>query len=423
MPSAIGLVDCMLGHHNLNIRIDGSAYLFDFEDGRSQLLHILNLVKKVIKLLLSSPIYDGLLRLCRRSDAISYASKAKLSMVSKRPSNMFMPIVFKEGISYDISIIVPVYNVEKYLKPCLDSIVTQEFSGKFEVIIVDDGSKDDSGVIADSYGLMPNVLVIHQINGGLSAARNAGLRVSRGKYIMFVDSDDMIGPGYLEDMRSRLDETSADFVTSTFRYMSDDGLLGEIENDRASWMVPWGRLYRREVWNRLGFPVGAWYEDLIHPVWIDCRFNDEPCYDLSGYYYRIRPGSIMQSTPTNVKGLDSYWVLDELISLRAELGINYSQEDFNRIFPLFGPLLLGRTVALDNCARKILFACCCDTFNSIDEFSRVSTSMNGRWKDIEKALRTSDYSRYLLASLSLAADGVTGLSLSDAIHIWVNRNR
>ena len=58
---------------------------------------------------------------------------------------------------------------------------------------------------------MPNVLVIHQINGGLSAARNAGLRVSRGKYIMFVDSDDMIGPGYLEDMRSRLDETSADF--------------------------------------------------------------------------------------------------------------------------------------------------------------------------------------------------------------------
>ena len=334
-----------------------------------------------------------------------------------------MPIVFNEGVSYDISIIVPVYNVEKYLKPCLESIVTQKFSGKFEVIIVDDGSKDDSGAIADSYGLMPNVLVIHQVNGGLSAARNAGLRVSRGKYIMFVDSDDMIGPGYLEAMWSRLDQTSADFVTSTFRYMSDDGLVGEIEKDRASWMVPWGRLYRREVWNRLGFPVGAWYEDLIHPLWIDCRFNDEPCYDLSGYYYRIRPGSIMQSTPTNVKGLDSYWVLDELISYRSKLGISYSQEDFDRIFPLFGPLLLGRTVALDNGARKTMFTCCCDTFNSIDEFSMVSTSMNGRWKDIERALRTSDYSRYLLASLSLAADGVTGLSLSDAIHIWVNRNR
>ncbi len=387
------------------------------------MLQILNSIKKVIKLLLSSPIYDGLLRLSRRSDAITYASKAKLSMVSQRPSNMFMPIVFKESVSYDISIIVPVYNVEKYLKPCLDSIVTQEFSGKFEVIIVDDGSKDDSGAIADSYGLMPNVLVIHQVNGGLSAARNAGLRVSRGKYIMFVDSDDMIGPGYLEAMWSRLVQTSADFVTSTFRYMSDDGLVGEIENDRASWMVPWGRLYRREVWNRLGFPVGAWYEDLIHPLWIDSFFKDEPCYDLSGYYYRIRPGSIMQSTPTNVKGLDSYWVLDELISYRSELGISYSQEDFDRILPLFGPLLLGRTVALDNNARKTMFACCCDTFNSIDDFKTKNTSLNGRWRDIERSLRSSDYNRYLLASLALAAQGGSGLSVSDAINIWVNRNR
>lgn len=75
------------------------------------MLQILNLIKKAIKLILSSPIYDGLLRLSRRSDAISYASKAKLGMVSKRPSNMFMPIVFNEGVSYDISIIVPVYNV------------------------------------------------------------------------------------------------------------------------------------------------------------------------------------------------------------------------------------------------------------------------------------------------------------------------
>lgn len=387
------------------------------------MLQILNSIKKVIKLLLSSPIYDGLLRLSRRSDAITYASKAKLSMVSQRPSNMFMPIVFKESVSYDISIIVPVYNVEKYLKPCLGSIVTQEFSGKFEVIIVDDGSKDDSGAIADSYGLMPNVLVIHQVNGGLSAARNAGLRVSRGKYIMFVDSDDMIGPGYLEAMWSRLVQTSADFVTSTFRYMSDDGLIGEIENDRASWMVPWGRLYRREVWNRLGFPVGAWYEDLIHPLWIDSFFKDEPCYDLSGYYYRIRPGSIMQSTPTNVKGLDSYWVLDELISYRSELGISYSQEDFDRILPLFGPLLLGRTVTLDNSARKTMFACLCDTFNSIDDFKTKNTSLNGRWRDIERSLRSSDYNRYLLASLALAAQGGSGLSVSDAINIWVNRNR
>lgn len=387
------------------------------------MLQISDLIKNAIYVLLSSRIYDAVLELTSFSSDNLLASKEKLNTVSKRPFNMFEPTKFQEGTTYDISVIVPVYNVEKYLKICLDSILTQSFDGKFEVIVVDDGSKDRSAEIADSYGILPNVHVIHQANGGLSAARNTGLRSSHGKYVMFVDSDDMIGPAYLEAMYCRLVGSSADYVTSTFRYMSDDGIVGEEESDRASWMVPWGRLYRREVWNRLGFPVGAWYEDLIHPLWIDSFFKDEPCYDLSGYYYRIRPGSIMQSTPTSVKGLDSYWVLDELISYRSELGISYSQEDFDRIFPLFGPLLLGRTVALDNSARKTMFACCCETFNSIDEFKTKGTTLNGRWRDIERSLRSSDYNRYLLASLALAAQGVSGLSVSDAIHIWVNRNR
>ncbi len=381
------------------------------------------IIKEAISAILSGPIYDIVLGLSSFSNDQSDLHKEMLNTVSRRPSNMLQPIGFKEDITCDITVIIPVYNVEDYLKCCLDSIVSQKINGEFEVIVVDDGSKDCSGEIADSYGVASNVRVIHQKNGGLSAARNTGLRASRGKFIMFVDSDDLIGPGYLEDMRCRLEETSADFVTSTFRYMSDDGLVGDTECDRAAWMAPWGRLYRRGVWDRLGFPVGAWYEDLIHPLWIDSFFKDEPCYDLSGYYYRIRPGSIMQSTPTNVKGLDSYWVLDELISYRSELGISYSQKDLDRIFPLFGPLLLGRTVALDNSARKTMFACCCDTFNSIDEFRMKSISLKGRWRDIERALRSSDYNRYLLASLALAAQGGSGLSLSDAIHIWVNRNR
>lgn len=380
-------------------------------------------IKEAISVILSGPIYDVVLGLSGISNDRSDVPKETLNTVSRRPSNMLQPIGFKEDITCDITVIIPVYNVENYLKCCLDSIVSQKINGEFEVIVVDDGSKDRSGEIADSYGVSSNIRVIHQKNGGLSAARNTGLRASRGKFVMFVDSDDLIGPGYLEDMRCRLEETSADFVTSTFRYMSDDGLVGDTECDRAGWMAPWGRLYRRGVWDRLGFPVGAWYEDLIHPLWIDSFFKDEPCYDLSGYYYRIRPGSIMQSTPTNVKGLDSYWVLDELISYRSELGISYSQEDFDRIFPLFGPLLLGRTVALDNSARKTMFACCCDTFNSIDEFKTKGTSLNGRWRDIERSLRSSDYNRYLLASLALAAQGGSGLSVSDAIHIWVNRNR
>lgn len=336
---------------------------------------------------------------------------------------MRQPVIFDCGIDYDISVIVPVYNVEKYLNDCLDSIVAQNVAGTFEVIIVDDGSEDGSGVISDSYLCHRNVRVIHQVNSGLSAARNAGMRIARGRYIMFVDSDDMIDPGYLDAMKCRLDRSSADFVTSTFCYMDDDGTVGKAESDRASWMAPWGRLYRREVWVGLGYPVGAWYEDLIHPLCIDPRYVEEPCYDLSGYYYRSRPGSIMQSTPNNPKGLDSYWVLDELLSWRTELGITYTQKDYDQILPLFGPLLLGRTLALNDGSRREMFACCCETFCSVDEFRTMSTLRSGKWGDIEEALRTSDYDLYLVASLSLAADGNVGLNFSDAASIFLNRNR
>ena len=91
-----------------------------------------------------------------------------------------------------ISIIVPVYNVENYLKECIDSILRQEFRD-YEIILVDDGSKDDSGKICDEYGKKYSFIsVIHKKNGGLSDARNFGLKIAKGEYILFIDSDDYI---------------------------------------------------------------------------------------------------------------------------------------------------------------------------------------------------------------------------------------
>ena len=92
-----------------------------------------------------------------------------------------------------LSIIVPVYNVEKYLARCIDSILAQTFTD-FELILVDDGSTDNSGEICDEYaGKDPRIIVIHKENGGVSSARNHGLDIARGEYITFVDSDDQIG--------------------------------------------------------------------------------------------------------------------------------------------------------------------------------------------------------------------------------------
>ena len=110
----------------------------------------------------------------------------------------------------ELTVVVPVYNVEKYLRKCVDSILSQTLTVD-EIILVDDGSKDKSGEIADEYAAKyENIKVIHQKNGGLSAARNTGIDAATKKYIAFVDSDDYIDPTMYETLMGRLRSDSAD---------------------------------------------------------------------------------------------------------------------------------------------------------------------------------------------------------------------
>lgn len=129
----------------------------------------------------------------------------------------------------EISVIVPVYNVEKYLKRCVDSILNQSYKD-FELILVDDGSKDSSGKICDEYGQTDSrVKVIHKENGGVSAARNTGLKFATGEYVMFVDSDDYIDEDTLLEMTKY---AGSDIVTSGLRFVDiNENLLFENNND------------------------------------------------------------------------------------------------------------------------------------------------------------------------------------------------
>ena len=123
----------------------------------------------------------------------------------------------------ELSIIVPVYKVEKYLPRCIDSILAQTF-GDFELILIDDGSSDGCGRICDEYARKDKrIVVIHQKNMGVSAARNAGLDIARGRYIGFVDSDDWIEPQMYEVMMDAIRENGADMAVCGVRYADEDG--------------------------------------------------------------------------------------------------------------------------------------------------------------------------------------------------------
>nr|WP_239471093.1 glycosyltransferase family 2 protein [Olsenella uli] len=304
----------------------------------------------------------------------------------------------------DISAIVPVYNVEKYVGACLESILGQELDGTLEVIAVIDGSPDGSEKIVRSLAEKDARLrVVTQENAGLSAARNAGIALARGRWLAFVDSDDLLAPGHLAALLARAREGGCDVVGSLWRRISEDGVVGELGEPVRTHMAPWGRLYRREVWERLRFPVGCWYEDLITPCCIQPLFHEE-FVDDAGYLYRSRPGSIVEESSSNPKALDSYWALEEMLGWRDELGIVYGQSDYDRILRLMGPLLMGRTTFLDDAGRRALFSACCDLLAFLDELGDARTTLGGAWPDAERALRERRYELWCLACAALVRE-------------------
>lgn len=166
-----------------------------------------------------------------------------------------------------ISIIVPVYKVEEYLPRCIDSILDQTFTD-FELILIDDGSPDNCGAICDEYAAKDNrIVVIHKENAGVSAARNDGLDISKGKYISFVDSDDVIHPQFYEIMLGTIDDADLCFCQYT-KFHDKLGFLNiqspkrEIYEDNEIFNLPnltiymiWNKLIKKAVINELRFDV------------------------------------------------------------------------------------------------------------------------------------------------------------------------
>ena len=188
-----------------------------------------------------------------------------------------------------ISVIVPIYKVEKYLRECIDSILDQSFSD-FELILVDDGSPDHCPQICDDYKQMDNrIIVIHKENGGLSSARNAGLDYvfsnSDSKYITFVDSDDYVHKQYLECLLSGINESYAQIVVtkclenvldcsnrnpSKIPYLIKDKTecFDMLNCKNAAIVVAWGKLFSKSIFNNIRFPNGYIHEDefIVHKI-------------------------------------------------------------------------------------------------------------------------------------------------------------
>lgn len=233
-----------------------------------------------------------------------------------------------------VSVIVPVYNVEKYLSKCLDSLVHQTLQD-MEILVINDGSPDNAQAIIEEYEKnYPQLKGYLKKNGGLSDARNYGMRYAQGDYIGFIDSDDCVELDMFEKMYQIAVREGCDLVVSDLVYTYEDGqpdslmkglsLLNENRN-KAGFLSPlfaWNKLYKRELLeeNGLAYPVGLWYEDI--PVSI-------PCFALAkkiGYvekamvHYLQRSSSIM-GTRNSKKLRDIFTELESTYSYLESHGL------------------------------------------------------------------------------------------------------
>lgn len=201
-----------------------------------------------------------------------------------------------------VSVVVPVYNIQNYVGKCLESLVNQSYAN-IEVVVVDDGSIDDSGKICDAYALKNGqIKVYHKKNGGLSDARNYGIGKARGEYVALVDGDDTVSKDFVAEMVKAMDEKT-DVVICGFNEVIPEKktlsgkeatikLLVEQENLE---IVAWNKLYRRELFNSIYYPVGEKYEDTLTTYKVLALASRVKYVPKSLYKYKVREDSIMST--------------------------------------------------------------------------------------------------------------------------------
>ena len=204
-----------------------------------------------------------------------------------------------------ISVIVPIYNVKQYVRKCIESLLAQT-GADVEFLLIDDGSTDESGVIADEYR-DARIRVFHLQNGGLSAARNFGIEHARGEWLMFVDGDDYVLPEFCSAPLKLALETGADMVA--FRYCKDwDGKMEQVtvpkwREGEADWStaveigpeLAWNKLYRKSLFEGIRYPAGKVYEDIATTHKLVHASQKSVFSDKCLYVYRKRQGSISVS--------------------------------------------------------------------------------------------------------------------------------
>ena len=303
------------------------------------------------------------------------------------------------GPAAELDIIVPAYNVEKYISRCVSSVLGQETKYRFRLIVVDDGSTDATGSILDSF---QGLTVVHQENRGFSGARNRGLELANAEYLMFLDSDDVLCPGAIEALVSAAKENEADIAEGGYVEVDMEGKLLRRHRRAAGigpatdcFGYPWGKVMKRELFEKVVFPCNYWYEDsvmrqVVYPL-VLMGGGKSVGVDQDVVHYTQNRNGITKMSKGKSKSLDSLYITLRLFEDRKQFDLPLTKEYYDYQLSM-AVQTYSRTHLQSGEVQQAIFTVYAGFLQR--NFPDWHTG-DRRLACLEKALRSGDFGSYL----------------------------
>lgn len=327
----------------------------------------------------------------------------KVNKVSKKPIKKYTLNKRVTDENIDLSIIVPAYNSSDYIKECITSVLEQKTNYSYELIVINDGSKDDTLEKINLFKEDKHLKIINQENKGFSGARNRGIDEAKGKYIMFLDSDDLLCENSIEKLIKTANNKKADIVQGSYYtfYKNGNKFYKDIppteENRKISIPgFPWGKVYKAKLFEKVRFPLDFWYEDTIVNYLLARLSNKYVAISDYVYGYRINEKGITFTSKKSKKVLDTYWIIEEMFDLSKDIGLKIDDSIYDMTIFQLSNLLYRRIHFLDEETIKNTFILACYLMKDIG--IKDSKNKSIIFRDIEKAFKEKNYGLWRLAS-------------------------
>ncbi len=334
-------------------------------------------------------IIAGLLLILKRCEDYNKYKIVKLDSLSKDPKGTSICNNIIKEQNYDLQIIIPMYNVQDYICECIESVLQKT---KYDVLIciINDGSTDNSRELIEKYAHIPNVLIIDQENRGFSGARNRGLEYIYGKYIMFVDSDDMLNVGAIDALMDEAINKGYDIVQGGY-YSFIEKTTFKKTNPKRIYGMPWGKVYRAELFKDVKFPEKYWFEDSIISWIVLPKTTKVSIIKKIVYKYRKNFNGITVKSKGKYKNIDTLYITSCLLKdCKTRTGIN--QLCFERFLK---QLLLNYKRVHSIKDRNIDYTVYRETILLYNKFfGSEFTTNNKDLKITQKALEQNNFSAY-----------------------------